>query len=226
VLPHARRLSRLLVSAPLVAAAVIPATTAQAAAPAPHLVSQAQARAALPTSSAMPGHPPTVVTSTAGAFANPTVCVGPNTGPVRLKNVHPVTNIYIPAGAKPSFSITALVFHTTAAAKVGLAAILHAEHACPARQSAPDGSVVRTLSAKYGAGSWTGWRSIDHLTIPSDPTDPAPPLALRLATEFLARGNVLLVLTETSTTGQGSGPALEAARKTATTAMLAGFAKL
>jgi hypothetical protein len=225
VLPHARRVSRLLLSAPLVAAALVPATAAQAAAPAAHLISLAQAREALPAPAVMPGHPETVVTTTA-IGVNAPVCIGPTAKPLRLKNAHLVTNLYVSNGAKSTFAITAFVFHTAAAAKVGLAAVLHAEHACPARQSAPDGSVVRTLSQKYGAGSWTGWRSTDHLTIPSDPTDPTPPMTMRLSAEFLARGNVLLELTETSMAGQGSGPAQEAARKTATKAMLAGFAKL
>jgi hypothetical protein len=228
--PHrARRIVRL--SAPLLAVALLPSAAANAAAPQAHLISLDQARTALPAGSAMPGHPQTTISSTA-AIASIAPCLGPDVRPLTMKQSHQVTEIYIGSlasiNAIPSqFTITAFVFHTVAAAKVGMTAIVHSEAHCPKQQGDSEGSVTRTASARYATDGWTGWRSIDHLIVPPDPTDPGDTgLAMRLNEEYLLRGNVVLALTESGALTPGAGPKQEADRKKATTAMLAGFAKL
>jgi hypothetical protein len=225
-----RRLVRL--SAPLLAVALLPTAAATAGAPAAHLISLDQARNALPAGSAMPGHPQTVISSTLGAFSGASPCLGPDVKPLVLKQSHEVTDVYIgnitsPNAIPSEFTITAVVFHTTAAAKVGMTSILHIEAHCPKQQGDSTGTVTRTGSARYADDGWTGWRTIDHLTVAPDPTDPGDTgLALRLNEEYLLRGNVVLLLTESGVLTPGAGHKQEADRKKATTAMLAGFAKL
>jgi hypothetical protein len=230
VLHRTRRLVRL--SAPLLAVALLPATAANAAGPVAPLVSLDQARHALPESSAMPGHPQTVVSSTAGGLSGGNPCPAPDAKPLVLKQSHQVTNLYFDTMTSPNvvpsqFAITAVVFHTTAAAKIGMASILHSEAHCPKVVGDSEASITRTLSASYRAEGWTGWRSIAHLTAAPDPTDPGDTgLALRLNTEYLSRGNVVLILTESGELTPANGAKQEADRKKATTTMLAGFAKL
>ena len=227
---HLRRAVRL--SAPLLTFALLPVSAATAATPAGHLVSVDQARNALPAANVMPGHPATVVTSTLGVFASATPCPSPKAKPLVFKGSHPVTNIYIGklTSSKvipPQFSITAIVFHTTATAKTAMATIVQAEAHCPKRQGDTTATLTRTASAPYSSGGWAGWRSVGQLTVAPDPTIPGDTgLSLRLNTEYLLRGNVVLVLSESASATPGSGPKQEAARKAATKTMLAGFAAL
>ena len=218
---HLRRLSTVALTAPLLAGAVLPAVSAHATTVPAHLVSRAQAAAALPHASAMPGKTPLLGTETDNSNLRQDVCfTGP--GPVTFANAHAIVNYY-GHNNEPTFMVAAIVFHTVADAKVGLAAVGRAETHCPSHYSGPDGTDVRTLTARYGANSWIGWRSTDHWDAPADPVNHFPAESLRINTEFLVRGNVLLELGQISTVG---GSVAEQARKQATTAMLAGFAKL
>ena len=229
------RLSAAVVAGPIAAAVLVAGTAAHAASPVA-LVSLAQAKAALPAAEAMPGHPRTVTVTTEPLLGKLQPCLQPHPKTIALHGAHSVTAVYFitpagkanPAGqvALTSFTITAVVFHTAAAAATALAAVDAAERHCPAHISAPDGSVTRTLSQRYTVHAWTGWRSIAHLDFPADPTVPGDTAtSIRLNQEFLVRGNVLLNLTETGGTPTGSGPVQDKARKAATTAMLAGYAK-
>lgn len=228
MLHRTRRIARL--STPLLALALMPVAAANATAPA-HLVSLDQARKAMPQLSTMPGHPDSVTTSTNATLTAIAPCLGPDVKPLKLKLSHAVTSLYVAAptatNAVPSqFSITAVVFHTVAAAKVGMEAIVHAEAHCPKQGGDSEASFSRTLSTKYATSGWTGWRSTDHLTIAPDPADATDPgIALRLNEEYLLRGNVLLVLNEAGALA-GSGAKQDADRKKATIAMLAGYHKL
>jgi hypothetical protein len=230
VLHRTRRLVRL--SAPLLAVALLPATAANAASPSAHLVSLDQARKALPATSDMPGRPQTVITTSDPVFSNGSPCPAPDAKPLVLKQSHLVTNIYeadpTSLNAIPvQFTLTAVVFHTTAAARVGMGSILHIETHCPKHEGDSEASMDRTLSQSYQAKGWSGWRSVAHLTVAPDPTDPGDiGLAARINTEYLLRGNVVLILIESGPLTPGNGPQQEAARKQASTAMLAGFAKL
>ena len=222
-------------TAPVIAVAMLSGTVARAASPVA-LVSLAQAKAALPEPAAMPGHPKTVTISTEAALGKLQPCLQPHPKAIAVHGAHTVTALYIvlPSSkanasqvAFTEFTVTAVVFHTTAAAATALAAVDAAERHCPSRISAADGSVTRTLSQRYTVRSWAGWRSVAHLDIPADPTDPGDTAtSIRLTQEFLARGNVLLSLTETGNISAGTGAVQEKARKAATTALLAGFDKI
>ena len=228
------RLSAAVVAAPLVAAVLV-AGTAAAASPVT-LVTLAQAKAALPAAEAMPGRPSTVTITTEAVLGKLQPCLQPHPKAIALHGAHSVSALYFitpsrktnPSAevALTSFTVTAVVFHTAAAAVTALAAVDTAERRCPTRISAPDGTVTRTLSQRYAVHTWTGWRSVVHLDIPADPTDPGDTAtSLRLNQEFLVHGNVLLNLTETGGTAAGSGTVQDKARKAATTAMLAGYSK-
>jgi hypothetical protein len=221
---HRRRLSRVLLAVPLVAGALPPASAHAAAAPA-HLVSRAQAAAALSRGSAMPGESPLLGTRTDNLWLEQTVCLTGDVATVTFTHAHVIANWY-GSGKAYSFEVAAVVFHTVADAKVGLAAVFRLEAHCPARDSDQYGTEVRTLSTRYGAEGWNGWRSTDHAYVPADPFTHYPAESIRMNTEFLVRGNVLLMLQQFGDLGPGTGPAMEQDRKKATTAMLAGFAKL
>lgn len=235
-LSYRARLLAAVAAGPVAAVGLVPPAAASAASPA-KLVSLAQAKAALPAAEAMPGHPKTVTISTEPVLGKLQPCLQPHPKPIALHGAHSVTALYLVA-PKPKagtsdqlslteFTVTAVVFHTAAAAATALAAVDSAERHCPTRISAPDGTVTRSLSQRYKVKNWTGWRSIAHLNIPADPTVPGDTAtSLRLNQEFLVRGNVLLNLTETGDTSAGSGEVQEKARKAATIAMLAGYAKL
>lgn len=223
---HLRRFSTALLAAPLLAGAVLPVVSARAATAPGHLVSRAQAAAALPAGSAMPGKPGKNGQSTDPSLRNVVVCVALNPTPVKLNAGYAITKYFSGGKVPAEYEVTAVVFHTIAAAKVGLAAVKHAESRCPVHQVSPGGTVTRTLSQPYAANGWTGWRSVDHLSFPADKSAGEPAWSVRQSTEFLVRGNVLLELDVVGDLGPGSGPTQDAARRTATTAMLAGYAKL
>jgi hypothetical protein len=218
-----RRLSRVVLAVPLVVGALPPAS-AHAAPPA-HLVSRTQAAAALPRGSAMPGKSPLLGTRTDNSWLEQPVCLTGGVPTVTFTHAHVIVNWY-GSGKAYTFMIAAVVFHTVPDAKVGLAAVARLEAHCPTRDSDQYGTEVRTLSTRYGADGWTGWRSIDHAYLPADPFTHYPAESFRMNTEFLLRGNVLLMLQQFGDLGPGTGPAMEQDRKKATTAMLAGFAKL
>jgi hypothetical protein len=221
---HRRRLSRVLLAVPLVVGALPPASAQAAAAPA-HLVSRAQAAAALPRGSAMPGKNPLLDTRTDNSWLEQTVCLTGEPSTVTFTHAHVIANWY-GSGKAYTFMVAAVVFHTVADAKVGLAAVARLESHCPARDSDQYGAEVRTLSTRYAADDWNGWRSTDHASAPANPITHYPAESFRMNMEFLVRGNVLLVLQQFGDLGPGTGPAMEQDRKKATTATLAGFAKL
>ena len=233
---HTRHRVFAAVAAPIVAAVMVGTTAAHAASPIV-LVSLAQAKAALPAPETMPGHPRTVTISTEAVLGKLQPCLQPHPKAIALHGAHTVTALYLTTpSTKPSangaiafteFTVTAVVFHTAADAASALATVDAAERRCPTRISTADATVTRTLSQRYAVGAWTGWRAITHLDIPADPTDPTDTAtSLRLNQEFLLHANVMLNLTETGATAAGSGPVQDKARKAATTAALAGYAKL
>jgi hypothetical protein len=216
-------------SAPLLAVALLPATAHAAAAPT-HLVSLDQARKDLPASSAMPGHPQTVVTTTIGGLANGNPCTGPQAKPLAFKHSRQVSSLYIGKFTSPSaqptqFLVSAIVFHTTADARAGMATIVRTEKHCPKQQGDSSATVTRTLSGSYAANGWKGWRTVAKVAVAADPSDPIDSgLEVRINTEYLQRGNVVLLLSESGSNKPGTAAKQDADRRQATKAMLAGFA--
>lgn len=228
MLHRTRRIARM--STPLLALALMPAAAANAAATS-HLVSFDQARKAMPSASALPGKPSSLNTVTRNGATPVGPCLA-DEKPLTLKPSHMVASLYSTPATKPGampteIAISALVFHSAAAAKAGMEAIVHVETRCPKQIGDSEASIVRTLSAKYATAGWTGWRSTDHLTVAPDPSDPTDTgLAARLNSEYLLRGNVVLAVGVSGPLSPTNGAQQEAYRKKATTALLAGFAKL
>jgi hypothetical protein len=219
-----RRRHRLLTVAAATLALVTPMAKAGAAT---RLVSLAQAAAAVPPVTALPGHPRTLVTSTIAHLDGLHVCID-YAERVPFTGAHAFAVTYQAANSDV-FVIDAVVFHTVADAQAARIALVRAEAGCSRQMHVSGDTFTRTLSRRYGAGQWTGWRTIDHLDVPGDQAIGIPARSNHVSRSYLFRGNVLLDIRvggHQQSPSDATGPVQDAERKAITHATLARFAKL
>jgi hypothetical protein len=210
------------VAASGVAAAVLvggTAANAQAAASYP-TVTLAKAKLALPTSKSLPGGVKLVgkVRSAGKTFAAPCVTKPANVplagGSVVIADYDNHTDILSPKYL--SYEVSTVVFGTAAEAKAGAAKLTKAEKVCPKTASrkvegVPE-TISRTLLTKATSKAWTGYRTIDHITVTNGTTS----IAIRGYETFLTRGNVIVVIDEIAAITATNGAQSDARRKTET----------
>jgi hypothetical protein len=205
-----------------VAAAVLvggAATGAQAAASYPH-VTLAKAKLALPTSKSLPGGVTLVgkVHSAGKTFAAPCVTKPANVplagGSVVIADYGNHTDILSPKYL--SYEVSTVVFATATQAEAAAAKVAKADKGCPKTakrtvEGVPE-TISRTLLTKATSKAWTGYRTIDHITVTNGTTT----FAIRGYETFLTRGNVLVIVDEIAAITATNGAQSDARRKTAT----------
>ena len=179
------------------------ATSAQAAT-APHLV-RSQAKAALPTSASLPGHVKRVgaVALSDITYATPCTTVPKKVtlpgGAAAIAGYKNTASVISPKYLEWGISI--VVFPSASKATAAVARLNKAEKVCPGTKQTDEGGVVtlttRTLSKKDKVSAWSGYSTIDHVSLTST-TDTA---TLRGYTTYVARGNVLVYLAAYFTSG-------------------------
>lgn len=202
------------------------ATTADAATKSyPHL-STASVKAAMPAADKLPGGVKLVLKGVSKKTAAVICLSAPKI--IALPGANGVTAVYsnpVKDESSPKYltwHIAAAVYTTPAKAAAAGARLLASEKACPVKKTTTGSgyteTVSRTLSTKYAVGSWTGYRSIDHIT----GTGALNKLQLRDNLSYLVRGNVLVSIEEVGTNvGKTSGATQEVRRKAVTALIVA-----
>jgi hypothetical protein len=194
--------------------AVGPARTAAA-----HPISIAAAAAALPED--LPPTRAVLTASTTNRFGFVQPCL------LRVRptafDAKQVNDTYGSDPLAVTWTISATVFSTSAEAKSAMAGISSVERHCAPRAMVGSIAIARTLSQRYSAGHWTGYRTVDHMTFLSN--DGSAVSTRRFTDEYLLRGNVVLSMHEYGPTGPGSEPEQEHWRRTVTRLVLNRFDK-
>jgi hypothetical protein len=204
-----------------VAAAVLvggTATGAQAASY-PH-VTLGKAKLALPTAKSLPGGVKLIgkVRSAGKTFAAPCVTKPADVplagGSVVIADYDNRTDILSPKYL--SYEVSTVVFATAAQAKAGAAKVTKADKVCPKTATrmvngVPE-TISRTLLTKATSKAWTGYRTIDHISV----TDGTSTIGIRGYETFLTRGNVLVIIDEIAAITPTNGAQSDARRKSAT----------
>jgi hypothetical protein len=211
-----------------------PVAVANAAAPvpaAPAVVDVDAAFTAMPLAKALPGAVRLVLKVETPGSAQIVPC--PETlAPVNLKGSlvgaqYETATKKTPAEKTASWSITAVVFHNAKVAKREAARLVKIEKACP--KKAPNDSqddnpfpFVRSKSATYAVGDWTGYRTVDTISI-TDLLEGPDPVGERVNTVFLVKGNVMLTIQETGGIQPGTLVRQDLWRKSVTALMVKQF---
>lgn len=232
-----RPVVRCLVGAATAVLMLAPAAVAQAAptpAPAtPVLVDIDSAFGAMPLAVVLPGAVRlTLKLETPGAAS---IVPCPETlVPVSLKGSlvgaqYETANKKTPAERTASWSITAVVFHSAKLAKTEAARLVKIEKACPKKAPSDGGDgdspfppFVRSKAAAYALGAWTGYRTIDTISL-TDLIEGPDPVGERVNTVFLVKGNVMLTVQETGGIQPGTLVRQDLWRKSVTALMVKQF---
>lgn len=241
-----RPLSLLLVGAASAGLLLGSAATAQAAVPKVKLVSLDAALATLPLAHSLPGAVRLVDKDETPLSASLELCPeifslaqleqGGSSGDFPLQ-AGEATATYEPAHSQTppakvaEWEISAVVFHTAKAAATAAAGLVKAEKRCP--KSSPPASAtnpfsspfVRAKAAPMTVGGWTGYTTVDQVTM-LDLLQGPQPVGTRITQVFLTRGNVMVNLVEQGTIATGTAFRQESWRKTVTNALLAKLDRL
>lgn len=119
-----------------------------------------------------------------------------------------------------AYEVSVVVFGTPAQATAGAAKLTKAEKACP-KTSTSDAegvpeTITRTLLTKAASKAWTGYRSIDHITVAANGVS----LGIRGYETYLTRGNVLVVIDDIGAITPTNGASSDAQRKTETNVVI------
>jgi hypothetical protein len=230
-----RPVARVLVGATTAVLLLAPAAVAHAAsAPVPvtpALVDVDTAFATMPLAQVLPGAVRlTLKVETPGAAS---IVPCPETlATVNLKGSlvgaqYETANKKTPAEKTASWSLTAVVFHTNKLAKSEAARLVKIEKACP-KKAPSDGNddpfppFVRSKAAAYAVGAWTGYRTVDTISL-TDLIEGPDPVGERVNTVFLVKGNVMLTVQETGGIQPGTLVRQDLWRKSVTALMVKQF---
>lgn len=229
-----RLVARCLVGAVAAALMLASAGVAQAApapAAAPALVDIDTAFAAMPLAQLLPGAVRLTLKVETPGSAQIVPC--PETlAPFNLKGSlvgaqYETATKKTPAEKTASWAITAVVFHTTKLAKTEAARLVKTEKACP-KKAPNDGQddnpfpFVRSKAATYSVGAWTGYRTVDTISL-TDLLEGPDPVGERVNTVFLVKGNVMLTVQETGGIQPGTLVRQDLWRKSVTALMVKQF---
>jgi hypothetical protein len=199
------------------------ASSAQAASY-PHITA-AQAKSALPSSTLLPGGVKRIgaVRSAAKSYAE--LCAGKPTkvtlpgGAINVVDYG--TSVQADSPKYLQYEIGVVTFATTAQAKAGAAKMAKVDKACPKVVKKTDSGVpeviTRTLFTKAVSKSWTGYRTIDHVTA----TAGSVTIGARAYETFFLRGNVVVLIDQIGAVTPTNGPSSDAQRKAVTNLVLA-----
>ena len=241
-----RPLSLLLVGTASAALLLGSAATAQAATPKVKLVSLDAASATLPTAHALPGAVRLVDKDETPLAASLELCPevfslaqleqSGSSSDFPLQAGQAVAT-YEPAHAQTppakvaEWAISTVVFHTAKAAATAAARLVQAEKRCP--KASPPASAtnpfsspwVRAKAAPLTVGGWTGYTTVDQVTM-LDLLQGPQPVGTRVTQVFLTRGNVMVNIVEEGTIATGTAFRQESWRKSVTSALLAKLDRL
>jgi hypothetical protein len=230
-----RPVARVLVGATTAVLMLAPAAVARAAtvpvAAVPALVDVDTAFAAMPLAQVLPGDVRlTLKVETPGAASIvpcPETLVSVNLKGSLVSAQYETAHKKTLPEKTASWSLTAVVFHTAKLAKSEAARLVKIEKACP-KKAPSDGNddafppFVRSKAAAYAVGSWTGFRTVDTISL-TDLIEGPDPVGERVNTVFLVKGNVLLTVQETGTIQPGTLVRQDVWRKSVTALLLKQF---
>jgi hypothetical protein len=132
-----------------------------------------------------------------------------------------------PQAKTASWTLGAVVFHTSKLANAAAAKLAKIEKGCPKTAPPIPGlpftpTLVRTKSAAYAVDGWTGYRTVDEDTSLNLINGPEP-TGTRTTRVFLTRGNIMITITEAGVVVPGTAARQEAWRSTVTRGMLTSF---
>jgi hypothetical protein len=153
--------------------------------------------------------------------------VGLNLKGTQIAAVYEPAHSQTPPAKTATWTIGAVVFHSSTLASAAAAKLAKIDKSCPKTTPPVPGfpftpTLVRTKSAAYAVDGWTGYRTVDEDTSLNLINGPEP-TGSRTTRVFLTRGNVMITIIEAGVVATGTAARQEAWRSTVTRGMLTSF---
>lgn len=210
-----RTLSRLVASG-AAATLLVAGLATSASATTYHHLTLAQAKAALPSSTSLPGHVKRDRPVSTYGYLHISPC---ETKPKQLTLVGQGTLVHYTNGAKYDsgklleYQIAILAYSSPKTAAVSLEQLYKADTVCPKRSVSGGEVVTRTLLAKTSYKSFSGYRVVDH----DDFSVGKSTIGFRDLRTVLVRGNALVILSVSGSATATNAKVQDWERKVATT---------
>jgi hypothetical protein len=220
-----RRTLRRLATSGVAASLLIGAAATSAEAATYPTITTTTAKTAIPAAKLVPGSVHLLVPIEAAAKTYTIACLAVQTK-LALPGGEGINAVYVSkttSALDPSYiqwNVSIAVFPSPAKAAAAQAKLVKAEKACPKKKNTKfDGipaTVTRTLATSYKVGSFSGYRSIEHVSAAAG----SQSVDLRAYETNLVRGNVIVFVDELAPSTATNGKLQDTRRKAVTALMV------